>query len=143
MAKPINTDAVDKIAATQTLECKNAQDAWTQFCIIRLRQKVSPGCSMKEFGAWWDAVKGWHGTITEPFIIEDETVSQESPNINAVRLVHLRYCNGAEQWVSVIGDYVLDGTDKENALQEALDWQHKQKSYDLLEQVFGSENIIR
>jgi len=50
-------EKVDTAKALTTLSAKNAQSAWTDFVILRLREKKSPGCDMRDFGAWWDAQK--------------------------------------------------------------------------------------
>ena len=56
MAKP-NVSLVDVPIASQTLRAKNYQDAWTDYCILRLRQGKSPGCHMRDFCLWWEMAK--------------------------------------------------------------------------------------
>ena len=53
----INTSLVDVVLAEKTLTATSAQDAWTLFCILRLRRNLSPGCHMRDFCAWWDEKK--------------------------------------------------------------------------------------
>lgn len=48
-------EKVDVEKALKTLLAKNVQDAWTDYVILRLKEKKSPGCDMRDFGAWWDA----------------------------------------------------------------------------------------
>lgn len=49
-----DTLKVDAVEANKTLSAKTAQDAWTDYCILRLRKGKSPGCDMRDFCAWWD-----------------------------------------------------------------------------------------
>lgn len=57
MPKP-NMSLVDSLIARQTLRAKTAQDAWTDYCILRLKQGMGPGCHMRDFCSWWEQSRG-------------------------------------------------------------------------------------
>ena len=57
MKTKINTSRVDVALVEKTLNATSAQDAWTLFCMLRLRRNLSPGCHMRDFCAWWDEKK--------------------------------------------------------------------------------------
>jgi endogenous inhibitor of DNA gyrase (YacG/DUF329 family) len=57
---------VDTDAARMTVDCPNVQEAWNVYVLARLRRGISPGCDMRDLGAWWDQQRSLRLPREEP-----------------------------------------------------------------------------
>lgn len=89
-----NISLVDEAKAEKTLHERNAQTAWTQYCILRRRDGKSPGCHMRDFWEWWD-IHTANRQLAYTFVAIEPTREEGELSRRALRLLQIERVNFA------------------------------------------------